>query len=239
MPITPASYAANGDTLEYSGPDAHFEAARDWLNGGIVTADIDAEAIQRDHIVRPRFWGVPHHGMVGRVHRIRQMVLADAESQASTSFDIARCRDRTSFKPFRTVPGDTQRWRTRYGRTVYLPTQSHVEVSCQGMVYTNNGTGFTRPHNDTGDLFGRLVLAYLDRQDLGGGILLLQDSSHEIEPRDRCHFSCRSLTTLSAGSYDFLLLYDRQNIAPDHDEEAQVDLRTVNFTLDAYPTVTT
>lgn len=211
--------------------DSYFEVVRSWMNGGIITADITDARILRDHIVRPKFWGTPNNGMVGRVHKARRGQLANALSSATIGTDIARVRDRDSFKPFRLTPGDTQLWRTRFGASEQLPEISYVEVSCQGAVEINLGTGWTAANE-----FGRLALAYIDRSD-PGTVVVITDSAHELGP-EREHFSCRTLATLSAGDYDFLLVYDRRNLAAGASGDLQFDVRTVNFTVDIMPTVT-
>lgn len=245
MPITPASYDSNSDPLVHENFGDQVDAAHAWLNGGLVTTDLADDAIVRDHVTRPAFRGSPVYGMEGRIHKVRQHVADRAAGAPMDGQTLEFRRDRDSLQPFSFTDSTDNTWLTRFGRTVDLPTTCHVEIWCHGTVHTSKtGANWEQPWvTSTGDRFGRMVIGCFDRSDLQAGIALMQSTSHELRlPSQNTigseHFSMRTLTSLSAGKYDILLVYDRQSLSPAHSDGFQIDLRAVCFGLDAFPIAT-
>lgn len=124
MPIPAATQHANGDEMNWFAIGANLDAYRGWVNE-IPSADVEDEAVQQEHIVRPVIQGWPSNVIVGQ----REIVAWSSFGLNASSAVQAEgwsTKERATIIPYALGRGGLHR--LPLGSTVYLPEAGSVEV---------------------------------------------------------------------------------------------------------------
>jgi hypothetical protein len=136
MGISFTTYSA-GTVIARSALDTDLDAARTYLNGGVVVGDVDAASIERVHIYRPDTQGFPTESTEGQSQsgwdrgRARSSMATQPGSVADNGrLWIARLRERRSI--FLNYLLDDESWPIAdMACRFYLPSKSLIEISAQ------------------------------------------------------------------------------------------------------------
>lgn len=242
MPYVPTPLVA-GATMVWSDLVTNFSDARAELNALPSTA-LDNEAIQREHLVRPAIIGFPVNGVSSSFQGSWQGSEVGMVPPVPVKFESWGPKiQRLTVRPLLTrgqVNTGTlgSRWMFPIGKTETFVKAVSVTAICQfDLQVRSSNTVPIYPLGATGDIAGTFALMVYDRAT-GEELLPCLRNAYPLNTTvlagtadtyvDRV--SLLSVTTLSAGSYDFGLVYYRGEPS---DLVAQLDLTSVGFHLEA------
>lgn len=211
---------------------ANMLLARAWLNGGVLTTDLNASEVVRDHVVRPEILGFPQYGLEGRIQHSYGTLTNHEGAPGSTGPDWATHRNRDTIYPYYVQA--TEIWRTRFGKTLRFDTDGgNIYASFHGNIKSSQEPNTGYPDGASGantHLGGRLVICYT-RRETGVKSTEVEHSRYFVYPELLDQFDCRARFIVSAGTYDVFLAYRRGTASADS-TAFQFDLRNVQWVIE-------